>query len=346
MATVFDSPVQLVLRPVKDYAELPRTVHSVQMQNRRVVVELVEGEPGDQGPEGPSAWPWIWQGDIATPAALTALSAAMGIEEIGYAWRVVSTNVIRYWNGEQFYEFTAAFQQPGNRGADHILTGSAVTGAVGTNASATLTGTAPNKHLTITGPRGVTGDVGDPGLAGAILESADVGIAQRDAFGDMVLEWDTPTNKFVGSPYPGWAGPWALGSGDFSGGSNIATATKRLASITIPPLGYSWRPVFWGGVSLATHIKVARASRVDLVVRMDSETGEVVGRGFGSGGSSYYVPSISEHFASALVPGSNVGVIPANTQQRFYVMAERAYGKDKYSVQTDFGNLIVMAAPA
>lgn len=341
---IFDEDIQLTLKPVKDYAGLPRTIHSVILDGLNCTVEIVEGPKGDIGPEGEPSWPWHWQGDAPTVAFLNALQASLGPDEFGYAWRVVEDDRIRYWAGEQWYSLYGAFKKPGHRGASNVLTATATTGAVGSSAAATLTGTSPGQVLNLTVPQGVTGDVGDPGSAGAILKSSDVNIT--DPYQDMVLSWDTATSKWVPGAPPHSRGPWAIGSSSFNVGSNINTIPKTLATITIPAQGYAWRPIIEGGVSLQCHVRTLGASRVDVEIRLDATDGEIVGYGTGFSTANWYYVRFYPKFAYPVSPGSSVGVVPAKKTTRLYVVTARPVGSNNYSINADAAQLIVYATPA
>ena len=345
MTTVFNDSVEIMMKTVADPSGLPYSVNAMELLGNLAVLEVKEGPPGTQGDEGSPSWPWVWQGDVPNVAVLTALEAAgLGPEEAGYAWHIVDQNRIRIWTGSEWVSFYNAFRQPGREGPANVLDATAVNGGVGSNAAATLTGSAPNQVLNITWPQGVAGDVGNPGLAGDIRDAPDFD-ADADLFQDMVLIWDTAKAKYVPGPNPAWGGPWALGSSQFNAGSNINTIPKTLATLTVPGQGSPWRPYVSGGVSLQSHVRTLGQSRIDIEIRMGSADGQLVGYGVGFASANWLVSRLFPKFDAPLFPGSEVGVVPANVTTTFYVVTARPFGSANYSINTDAAQLIVYATP-
>jgi hypothetical protein len=344
MSGIYDDDIQITMRSVPDTVGLPYTVNAMQLVDREALIEIREGAAGDPGDEGAPAWPWQWMGDVADPAALTALGLTTA--DARKAWRVVSENAIYVWTGLGFVPFYEAFNATGRQGAPNLLTGSGVVGPTGSSASATLTGASPAQHLEITFPQGVQGDPGDPGAAGAIADAADVLIdADHPLAQDYVLAWDTTLGKFRPVPNPANMGPWAIAGGQFTGGSNINTSPKVVATITIPAQPTDWRPIVEGGLVVLSHVQSVGQSRMDVEVRVGGIDGDLVGYGCGLPAANDNRVGIGARFAYPMTPGATFGVIPANTTTTLYVLVRRVVGDANYTVTTEHAQLIVYAQP-
>jgi hypothetical protein len=312
------------------------------LAGREALVEIREGAPGLVGAEGAPVWPWLWMGDIANPAALTALNLTTA--DARKAWRVVSDNAIYYWTGLEFIPFANAFGATGRQGAPNALTGSGVVGATGSSAVAAITGTSPNQQLQITFPQGAQGDTGDPGAAGTITASADVLVdGDHPLNQDYVLAWDTTLGKFRPVPSPRNAGPWAIAGAQFTGGSNLATSPKVVATITIPAQPTAWRPIVEGGLVVLSHVQSLGQSRMDIEVRVGGVDGDLVGYGCGLGAANDNRVSIGPRFAFPMSPTATFGVIPASTTTTLYVLVRRVVGSANYTITTEHAQLIVYA---
>ncbi|MFE6923620.1 hypothetical protein ACFVAV_21525 [Nocardia sp. NPDC057663] len=330
------------MRGVADSVGLPYTVNPVELVDREVLIELREGPSGPSGPEGEAAWPWQWQGDVDDVAALTSL--ALGTDDARKAWRVVAENAVYYWTGLEFIAFEDAFRKPGRRGKANVLSGSAVAGAVGAAASARVVGTAPDQQVEITFPRGAAGPQGDPGAAGRIQDAADVLIDDDRPLGqDHVLAWDATAQKFRPIPTPRPRGPWVIGEKQFLSGQNLKEQKKVIASITIPAQPTAWRPLVEGAAVLQS----ASPTRCDVMVRVGSIDGEVVGYGWGHSVTRLAYVHISPGCGSAYPnqPSPTVGVVPANQTVTLYVVVDRVTGTGTYNVFSNYSHLQVRALP-
>lgn len=347
MTTVFDKDVSVTVRTVPAEGELPYTVNSVQVAGSSAVVEIKEGAKGIVGVEGEPAWPWIWQGDVANIGVLTALEPALGLEEAGYAWHIVDQNRIRLWTGSEWISFYNAFRHPGRQGPPNVLEiGTVGAGAIGSNATATLSDSSPTQKLNVTMPKGATGAQGALGIAGKILDASDVAVDPENPIGDgMVLMWNAATGKYMPAANPQMRGPWAIGSGQFNAGSNLKDAPRTLATMTIPPQPTPFRPLLIGTISMQQHVKTLGAGRVDIEIRKNSVDGDVIGKGFGLSTANWFVTHIVPQFQYPLTPTSDVGVIPANQTTTFYFITKRAFGGSNYSINIDLAALIVWAMP-
>ncbi|WP_054815432.1 hypothetical protein [Nocardia arizonensis] len=338
---VFDDDIMITMRGVSDSVGLPYTVNPMEIVDRQALVEIREGGTGPAGPDGDPAWPWLWQGDIADTAALFALEPTTA--DARKAWRVVAENSVYYWTGLEFIAFADAFGAAGRKGAPNVLTGSGVAGATGSEAAAEITGAAPNQQLRITFPRGETGDVGAPGGAGRIRDASDILIDDAHPLGqDYVLAWSTALGKFRPVPSPAPAGPWAIASNQFTGGTNLSEAVRTVATATIPAQPVPWRPRVEGGLTVQTHVATLGAARCDIEVRVGGPEGEMVGYGYTLGASNVIRSPILPKFEYAMSPASTLGVVPANQTTTLYVLVRRV-GTANYSVITTGAQLIVYA---
>lgn len=339
---VYEDDVTITMRGVGDSIGLPNTVNPLELVDREVLIELREGQDGPDGPEGAPAWPWDWQGDIADPAALQALHLTMS--DARKAWRVVSENAVYLWTGMEFIAFAKAFGQPGRQGKPNRLKGSGVAGAAGTAAAAQVTGAAPGQQVTITFPRGETGEVGDPGVAGRIQDAVDV-LVDRDhpLAQDHVLGWNVAAGKFVPIAHPRRTGPWAIAQAQFNGGANLVDDQKTIAAITIPSQPVPWRPMVEGWVNAANRGPRGR-TQCDVEVRIGA-TGDVVGRGHGFSDPNFGGVMISPEFQYPLSPSTQLGIVAANQTITLHVIIKRIRGNDPYEVKVEDANLIVYAQP-
>lgn len=344
MTTVFDADVTIHMRGVPDYAGLPQTVNSVELAGRDVLIEIRQGPRGVQGAQGAPSYLFAWQGDVSTFATLQALG--LGTADARQAWRVVDEDALYLWTGMEWVRDINAFGTAGIQGAPAMLTGAAVAGAPGSSAAAEITGTAPNQTLKITFPRGTQGDQGDPGEAGAISDAADVGDL-TGARQDSVLAWDADTSLWMPRANPRLAGPWAIASSQFTGGSNMSTSPKTLASMTIPAQPVAWRPlVLAGSIGLMCHVASLNESRVDIEIRLSATDGPLIGYGFGWPAANESMVTFFPRFDYALSPSdTTTAVVQPNQTITLYVIARRVVGTRNYTVTTSGAQLVVMAQP-
>lgn len=330
---------------VDDGVGLENVVNSFQVTPTEGVLELKAGNPGPPGPQGEPAWPWNWRGDVADTAALNAIRPTLGLAHRGYAYRVVSTNAVMYWDGETFYPFLSAFGAEGPRGLPNELTiGTVTTLAEGAPATATITGTPPNQVLNLSIPKGGPGEQGDPGQPGPIMGSADVDNSVPLADG-YVLQYKSATGKFTPVPSPAPTGPYGLGNTDFSSGSNVSAASSTIATRTIPGQPFAWRPRCEGGLSMTSHVSSIGAGRVDCDVRIGSATGQIVAQAVGFPSANWIRASFEPYFGATMAPDSTVGVIPANTTVVLYVVINRNLGSSNYSWSNSTAALMVYCEP-
>lgn len=331
---------------VDDGVGLENVVNSFQVTPTEGLLELKAGIPGPQGPAGPDAWPWEWRGDVADMVALEAIRPTLGTGNRGWAYRVMSTNTVMYWDGEVFYPFLNAFGAEGPRGLPNGLTiGTVTTLPEGAQATATITGDPPNQVLNLGIPRGGEGEVGPPGLPGLLMQAPDVDNTVP-LQPNYVLLWNTTTEKLTPSPWPGWNGPWSLAEADFTSGSNIATVPRTIASVTIPAQPQAWRPFVQGGLSLQSHVSSVGQSYVQAEVRIGSASGQVCAIAPGFPSANWVRAMFEPYWGNAPIsPTSPVGVIPAGQTTTLYVIITRPSGSSNYSHNTSAASLLVWAQP-
>lgn len=344
MTIVYDADVTITMRGVADSVGLPYTVNPLEVAGREVLVEIREGGTGGTGPQGGPAWPWTWMGDAADFATLDALP--LGTGDARKAWRVVDEQAVYYWAGEHWIAFEAAFGHVGHQGPPNLLTGVATIGATGSSATAAITGTAPAQQIEIQFPRGATGDQGDPGVAGAISDAADVGDLSAARQG-AVLAWSTSASEWQPIPPPRLGGPWAIAGSQFAGGSNLSASPKTIATQTIPAQPIAWRPVVLSGsVGCQSHVSTLGDSRVDIEVRLGSTDGPIIGYGMGLAASNHTQVQLYPRWDYPTGPASTHGIVAVNQTATVYVIVRRVTGASNFSVITTGAQLIIGALPA
>jgi hypothetical protein len=342
--SVFDDDIVITMRGVADSVGLPYTVNPFELGDREAVIELREGPAGTAGPEGNPGWPWKWQGDVVDAAALSTLG--LSTADAGKAWRVVDLDAVYFWTGLEFVAFDNAFGRPGPRGPVTRLSGSATAGPTGSSAFAQIVGAAPDQRLEIAFPRGASGDPGDPGAVGRIQDAADVLLDPDHVLDqDFVLAWNEGLQKFVPIPNPRLAGPWAIGQGQFNGGTNLSDDYRMVAAITIPAQATPWQPIVEGLLGVVSH-SGDQSTACHVEVRIgDPKTGELVGLGVGSPSPNFGMAMVTPAYTQPTSPGASRGVVPANQTITLYVSVRRAYGNGRYTVVAHGAQIIVYARP-
>ncbi len=340
---VYEADVTVTMRAVDDPIGLPYTVNPVEVIDREALVEVREGAAGGPGGTGAMSWPWIWMGDIANRAALDALG--LGQAEKYRAYRVVAEEAVYYWTGLHWIRFVDAFGATGPVGPANVLTASATAGPPGSTAAAELTGTAPNQHLALTIPRGAQGPQGPVGVPGAIADAADVGDMSA-AVQDSVLAWRTTPGEWQPIPAPRLLGPWAIGSSQISGGTQIAESPRVLATMTIPAQPIAWRPIVLGGqVNVISHSNGLNTTRVDLELRLGAIDGELIAHGHGLPAANKVAILLRPTWFSAIDPDDAQGIVAANITASLYIVARRMTGTNNYSVIAGGSQLLIFGQP-
>ncbi|MGI5223069.1 hypothetical protein [Nocardia sp. CA-290969] len=317
-------------------------------------LELPVGAQGADGPTGPDAPPFRWEGDISDPGALSALAPDLRPVHAGKAWRVESTNTLMYWNGTNFDAFPDAFGAAGPTGELNTLAlGTVTTGAAGSDLVVEVTGTPPTQTVNLTIPRGVQGLQGPLGSPGPIREAADYQESAEPVEGAVPM-WDAVAEKWEPTPAPGWRGPWTIteatawdgGAGFAASASNISTNPNTIAIVNIPAQDVDWRPMVLGGAQVRGG-GGSPSTRLDLEACIGSAAGQVVSVG---GGLSepywWYNQLIPQYQTSAMTPASSVGVIAAGASAAIHLVLRRNQGSGTYSYSRTYAHVAVWAVPA
>ncbi|AHH16594.1 putative phage tail protein [Nocardia nova SH22a] len=315
--------------------------------------ELPTGSKGVIGPTGLAAFPWRWEGDIADPTALAALTPTLGTAQAGKAWRVRSTNTIMYWNGSTFESFSEAIGGRGPDGVPNVLTiGTVTTGAAGADVVATITGDPPNQVIGVVLPRGVKGVKGPVGPPGPLRGASDYDDTAAPTDGAVPV-WNASAAKWKAAGYPGWRGPWTVienqawdGSAGFSASaSGISTSPNTVCILNVPAQDVAWRPFLTGGAIVRTADSGASV-RVDLEARLGSAAGQIVAVGTGMPYAVDWLNRLQPQYqVSAMTPDSSVGVISAGVAAAIYLVLRRNAGSGNYTYSRTGAHAAVWAVP-
>jgi hypothetical protein len=351
MSTIKRYFESVLIRGIDEGIEQPGVVQSMHMTPRNGSLELMTGPPGPVGPAGEDCRPFRWEGDIADPAALASLSTRLRPVHAGKAWRVLSNDMLMYWNGTGFESFADAFGAHGPEGEPCTITlGAVETAEPGSQLQVTISGEAPNLTLNLTVPRGTKGRKGEPGPPGPLRDAPDY--ADGSHPDRAVPTWDGAVGKWVPTPYPGLRGPWSVVEGqswdDTAGFANsvaqIASASYTVATLNIPAQDTSWRPIVTGGV-FTRPLNSSFDHRVDTEVRLGSDSGQLVGLGSGATAGAGAYSRIHSFFGTSVTPGSSVGVVPAGQTAKLYVVLRRNLGTADYHYARGAAQLVCWAQP-
>ncbi|WP_327143088.1 hypothetical protein [Nocardia sp. NBC_01327] len=353
MSTIGEYFEHTLIRGLDEGIGTPGLVQSMHATPRDGSLELMTGSPGPTGPAGEPCRAFRWEGDIADQAALTALSAKLGVAQAGKAWRVLSNDTLVYWNGAGFDNFTDAFGAAGPDGISCTVSiGTVDTGPVGSDLQATITGTAPNLTLNLTVPRGVKGLKGAPGSPGPIRNAPDY--SNGTHIDKAVPQWDSGAGKWTPRPYPGLRGPWSIAETvAWDGGPawaatqmNIGTSPNTVARLNIPAQDADWRPVVAGAVYVQTAENAQTFdTRVDAEVRLGSDSGQLVALGSGTPSGIDGACRFQPFFGARITPDSTVGVIPAGQPVVLYVVLRRITGSSNYYYYQGGAQILCWAQP-
>lgn len=332
MSTVKQYFDTTLIRGIDEGIGVPGVVQSMQGTPRDGSLELMTGTPGPVGRTGPAAPRFRWEGDIADPAALAAVAARLGRAHAGRAWRVLSTNMVAYWNGTSFENFADAFGGHGPDGESCTLTiGEVITGPVNSELEVSVAGTAPDLVLNLTVPQGVAGAKGPDGPPGPLRDAPDyLDGPHQDR---VVPMWDAEVGKWAPRPHPGLRGPWSVVEGAaWDGGPGFAAtqvdvgaSPNTVAMLKVPAQDTAWRPMVTGGVPVSVKVGTSYETRVLAEVRVGGVDGQIVALGASLPFVADSYAAFQPHFAtSAMTPDSTVGVIPAGTPVSLYVVLRKS----------------------
>lgn len=317
-------------------------------------LELPVGAQGADGPAGPDAPPFRWEGDISDPGALAALASDLGPRQAGKAWRVESTNTLMYWNGTTFDAFADAFGAAGPTGeVNNLSVGTVTTGAAGSDLIVEVTGTPPAQTVNLTIPRGVKGVQGPLGSPGPIRGAADYQESAEPVTGAVPM-WDAAAEKWKPTPNPGWRGPWTIsegaawdgGAGFLSGSNAINSAAYTIATVNIPAQDVAWRPMVLGGAQVRGGTG-SPSTRMDLEACIGSTAGQVVAVGGGLSAQTWWYNQLVPQYQTAdLTPDSSVGIIAAGVATSIVLVLRRNQGTGTFDYSRTYAHVAVWAVPA
>lgn len=228
------------------------------------VLTYSSGPAGATGPQGPQGIQGI-QGETGaaltlqgTYATLAALEAAHPTGSAGEGWIVEADGDLYVWDVDAT-EWVSVGQIVGPPGPANTLTiGTITTGAAGSSASGTITGTAPNQTLNLTIPRGDTGLTGSQGPQGySVLSGSGDPTSGDGVNGDW---WINTTALTI-------FGPKAAGAWPGSGTSLV----PALSSSTPSPNGTA-APGASTLASRADHVHALSASVIMSTTQPSSPT--------------------------------------------------------------------------
>lgn len=143
--------------------------------NQILNLTIPRGLTGAAGPTGPAGADGAGIAIAGSVAAYANLPTGLGPGDAGKGYLVNADGKLYIWSGTAFPSNGAgvAFQGPTGP-ANTLSIGTVTTGAAGSSAGASVTGTAPNQILNLTIPTGATGPTGAPGagiIAGGVADS-------------------------------------------------------------------------------------------------------------------------------------------------------------------------------
>lgn len=354
MTTVAEYLASVAIRGINEGIGEDGIVQSFSATPADGSLELPVGAPGAQGPAGPDAPPFRWEGDIADPTALTALAPDLLPVHAGKAWRVESTNALMYWNGSSFDAFPDAFGAAGPTGDVNTLSvGTVTTGAAGSDLIVEVTGTPPAQTVNLTIPRGVQGVQGPLGSPGPIRGASDYEESAEPVEGAVPM-WDATAEKWKPTPDPGWRGPWTITEGTaWDGGSGFAATTNdvnssayTIAIINIPAQDVDWRPMIFGGAQVRGGTG-SPATRMDLEACIGSTSGQVVAVGGGLSEEAWWFNQlVPQYQIEDMTPVSTAGVVAAGAAAAIYLVLRRNQGSGTFDYSRTYAHVAVWAVPA
>lgn len=206
---------------------------------KRGILEWPAAPDGDKGPRGVAGRPWRIVGYVSAEASLPT---GLGPADAGKAWANTTDKSVHVWQGYRWHPpVPTGLSRPGDAGAPALISiGTVTTTAPGTDATQALSGTAPNKTLDLSMPRGADGDKG-PTSSHRILNAVDyTGYAPTEG-----QQLGYSGEGFVSLPGSGYIPRWSISEAEFDtsekpgGGPYVATPLgdgNSQATITEGPL--------------------------------------------------------------------------------------------------------------
>lgn len=297
---------------------------------------VYKGDQGDTGPAG-----MIHKGDRTT-AELDGLAMVLDETALNFTYRNTDDDSQWIWTGDAFTVYADAYGTTGDTGPAPALEGGTVTvdgevqdAPAGVNVSGAVGGP---YTIDIALPALPEGEPGPQGDAGPIYTSVDVEGTPDD--GDTLVH-DETLGKLVWVPQsaPAPVEEYVIPPSIFPTVSKSAGDVRQiLCSVTIPERPWAYRLDISGSVDTWS----AAGHKVDVEVRLDDAvSGQLVGYGRGAAGqSSWSVVDLHSYSDDAIIPGSAVGVIAADTAVTVYASAVRVSGSSEHwEVRADRANL-------
>lgn len=353
MTTVGDYFEATQFQGINEGVGQPQIVTSLEGTPADGTYENLQGAQGPVGAEGEPGSPFRWEGDVADRVALNALIPGLNSHMFGFTYRILSDNSVMFWTGTKFTTFVDAFGGLGPTGENNVLSiGTVTTGAVGSPLIVSISGDPPAQTLTLTVPRGGTGQQGEQGPPGPLRGSTDYDNTVTHA-GGMIPLWDETTSKWTPTEWPGFRGPWSVAeaqswdnplAGFAADATNISTSPNTIATINIPAQPIRWRPYIAGGVTLSS-VPTDFSTRIDAEVRNGSASGEILGRACGSTAFVDWFARFRPFFASSFTAGSTTGTIAPATAVTLHIVLRRNLGTGNYNYKRAGSSIIVWAMP-
>lgn len=176
---------------------------------------------------------------------------------------------------------------------------------------------------------------GEPGAdGGTTLDVDDYGtpVAKR------ILQVNATANGFEYAPQKVGARYWPTAVTEAGAGT---TAGQTIATIAVPSntIPFDWQPrVFGTAIVTGSGADV----KVDLIARLNSTTGNVVGRGYGIGGTTDRLALVSGPDTNASAGSVTVS---ANAAATIYFRTEKIAGADTYSTGASASRFCVEVIP-
>ena len=346
-------PAKLVVTEEIDLDGVPILTADFTVVGDTQDIPLPGGEQGADGPRGRPRATFLKMGQIANEASRpTGLTA----NDRGTWWHRVDSNGMDVWCGDHWAHSPNTVGVTGPVAPANVLTVLPTNSdPKATKAGVRVRGSSSVQSIEGTVPAGERGPKGPNGVSGPIRDSPDyddsIGPSSRSMFA-----WNRGSRDFRVQDSPNGFGPWTLAAADFNpdfivNGQYITTGDRgTVATLTIPPLPFAWRPTVHGQARVFTDLGGAKTFAIPFV-RIGSPTGQIVASGlnvFGSTGK--YIPTeLSPMFgdpqSKSLSPTSKYASIPAWREVTLFVTIERQSGSAYIGFEKLDAGLHVWAQP-
>lgn len=343
---IFECRPKLTIVPLR--TQEPQSRVGMIFDKKSGILEWPIGPDGDPGPQGPPSRPWKVVGWVTAEANLpNGLTSA----DAGKAWANTTTKAMHVWQGYRWHDpIPTGLSRPGDPGAPvNITVAPATTLDVGSNVTATLTGDAPDRVLSVGIPRGAPGDKG-PVSPPQLTRAVDyVGLPPTRG---QSLAWSQSLGGWVSVRLGTALAQWSIIDAEFDNSSLLigpSGQSRIAASIELAPLPVPYRLLCSGHVAI-THV-ISRSTTgtpndSTASIAVDMTTGASAPVRIGMGKSTRYdtestTPSagmsdriiVMDASATKLTPASADGVVPANKTATVTVTLSRFYSNNGGSIR-------------